>query len=143
MIKLINPSLMSRFTHILSSDPALDKDAEGFKEAYERFLETGAKPPIKNGEEPTVFHLEPLKDAELDAATRGQLANGGSAWAVETACYALKQIDNLRDHDGKPFVLEFEMVNGFEKVCKEHRNLMGREVLAELGTVVIGKQSPS
>jgi len=141
MIQLLQPSLMGSFTHILSTDPALDKDAEGFKEGYEQFLETGAQPPVKNGEMPTIFTLEPLKDAELDAATRGHLSKGGTAWAVETACYCLTKIENLKDAEGKDFALEFEMVNGFRKVCKEHRNMMGREVLAELGTIVIGKQN--
>jgi hypothetical protein len=135
---------MEDFTHILSSDPALDAEAEGFADAFKRFMETGSQPPVKNGEEPTVFTLEQIKDAEKLADMKGKLERSGTeAWAVEVACYSLKSIANLRDQDGKPFELRFEMVNGFRKVCKEHRDMMGTDVLKELGTVVLGRQSPS
>ena len=142
-IQLLQPSLMGEFTHILSRDPALDTEAEGFAEAYEQFLEHGTMPPLKPGEDPTIFTLKLVSDAELDAKIRGKLDNVGSAWSVETASYCLRSIKNLRDEDGNEFVLKFERVDGFEKVCREHRNLLGREILAELGSICIGRQSPS
>ena len=142
-IQLLDPSLQGEFTYISINDPALDKDADGFEDAWERFIDCGELPPIKNGEEPTVFRLKPVDDAELDAQIRGKLDSIGIRWAVETASYSLVGIDNLRDKDGHEFKLGFEMVNGFRKVCKEHRNLLGRELLTELGQVCIGKQSPS
>lgn len=142
-IKLLEPALMGEFTYISLNDSALDTDAEGFSDAWEQFIEHGKMPPLKPGEEPTVFRLRPVTDAELDARIRGKLDGVGIAWAVETACYSLVGIDNLKDSEGRPFVLEFEMVHGFRKVCKEHRNLLGRELLTELGQVCIGKQSPS
>lgn len=142
-IQLIDPSLQGAFTHISVSDPALDRDAEDFAAKWEQYLETGSMPPIKNGEQPTVFRLEPIKDAELDAKVRGKIDATGIAWAVEVASYSLVAIDNLRDAEGKKFVLEHETVDGFRKVKREHRNLLGRELLSELGLVCIGKQSPS
>ena len=134
---------MGEFTHILSKDPALDTDADGFDEKYSLFMETGALPPIKPGEEPTVFVLKPVADAELDASIRGKLDNIGTAWAVEMASYCLREVQNLVDSNGSKFELKHERINGFDKVCRDHRNLLGREILAELGSVCIGKQSPS
>lgn len=142
-IQLLDPNLQGEFTHISVADPALDRDAEDFESKWEQYMETGSMPPLKDGEEPTVFKLKPIEDAELDAKIRGKIDGTGIAWAVETACYSLKAIDNLRDHNGKKFELKFESVDGFRKVCREHRNLLGRELLAELGLVCIGKQSPS
>ena len=142
-IKLLEPSLMGPFTHILSKDPALDTETDGFADAYQMFLETGAMPPLRPGETPTVFNLMPVTDAELEAEIRGKLDTIGQRWAVETASYSLMSIDNLRDSDGNEFKLEHETVNGFKKVCRAHRNLLGREILNELGTICINKQSPS
>jgi len=134
---------MGPFTHILSKDPALDTEAEGFADAYSRFLETGVLPPLKPGEEPTVFNLTPVTDAELDAEIRGKLDSIGQRWAVETASYCLTSIDNLRDGEGNEFKLQHDTINGFKKVCRDHRNLLGREILNELGTICINKSSPS
>lgn len=144
MIKLLNPSLMGEFTHILSTDPALDMEAEGFVDAYKRFQASGELPPIKNGESPTVFHLEHVTDAEKLAEIKGKLEQYGTeAYAIELGCYSLKSITGLKDHEGKTFELKFEYVNGFRKVCKDHRDMMGNDLLKELGMVALNKQSPS
>jgi hypothetical protein len=144
MIKLLNPSLMGEFTHILSTDPALDTEAKDFKDAFKRFQEDGTLPPLKNGLEPTVFTLAKLTDTEKLAEITGVLERvGQEAWAVELACYSLKSISNLKDPNGEDFKLDFETVGGFRKVCKEHRDMMGPQVLKELGLIVLSKQSPS
>ena len=144
MIKLLNPSLMGEFTHILSTDPALDTEAEGFVDAYKRFQETGEPPPIKNGMKPTVFTLEHVTDAEKLAEIHGKLERYGTqAYAIELGCYALKGVSGLKDNAGQDFALKFELVDGFRKVCKDHRDAMGPELLKELGLTVHNKQSPS
>lgn len=142
-IQLLDPSLQNEFTHISMNDSALDRDADGFQDAWEAFLETGKLPPMKPGDEPTVFRLKPITDAELSAKIKGKLDSIGTAWAVETACYSLVAVENVRDKDGNPFRLEHVMVDGFKKVCKEHQNLLGEQLLSELGQRCIGRQSPS
>lgn len=138
-------SLNGKFSYVSANDPALDRDAEDFEESWEKYLEGGlALPPIKNGEEPTVFELTPVTDAELSAHIQGKLDDTvGQKWAVEMASYCLTGIQNLTDSEGNPFRLKFDRVLGFNKVCKEHRNLIGKDLLVELGFRVINRKSPS
>jgi len=136
---------MGKFSRVSISDPAIDKTGDDFSEQWQRYNDGATPmPPLVNGEEPTVFELTPVTDAELLAHIEGKLDDKvGQKWAVEMASYCLTGVQNLTDEDGKPFELKFERVNGFNRVCKEHRNLIGRDLLVELGFAVINRKSPS
>ena len=58
------PSLVDKYSHVYSGDPALDVDADGYAEAHKRFLDSGDKvhldPFVKAGQELTVWELKPI-----------------------------------------------------------------------------------
>lgn len=144
MAIILTPSLQGKFSYILIKDPALDTEREGFTESWEQFLEHGTMPMLKDGLEPTLFELELPTDAELNARiTAKHSIDGMAPWAMDLASYSIKGVGNLKNQDGSNLELKFERVNGFPKLCKEHRDLFGVEIMQELGLRCYARQSPS
>ena len=144
-IKLQAATLVEPFEYISLHDSAMDTEAEGFAEAFKKYREGSIEaPPLKQGEEPTVWTLVPITDARLKAMLDGvREEHGTAAWAVMTAAAGIQAVSNLADPDGKPFKIKREFRDGFSFVANEQLNLIGAEVLNEIGMVILTHDSPS
>lgn len=144
-IKLQSATLSEPFEYISLHDSAMDTEAEGFADEFQKYREgTIDAPPLKPGEKPTIWTLAPIADARLKAMLDGvREEHGRAAWAVMTAAFGIKSVSNLADHEGKPFRIQHDYQDGFPKVISDQLNAIGAEVLNELGMVILTHQSPS
>lgn len=59
------PSLTEKYTHVYSSDSALDPERDGYGDAYQRFLDTGdmahLEPFLREGQAVTTWELKPIQ----------------------------------------------------------------------------------
>lgn len=147
-ITLKTATLVEEFDYILSSDPALDTKAEGFADAYLRFLETGVMPPIKEGHEPTIWKLRPIPNNSLAAKIRGDGRRHGPEFqALQLARFGLRSVENLNKPDsGDAFVIEHTRDAGMERmerITDETDEAIPLDVLVELGVAILNHNSPS
>ena len=143
-IKLQSASLNDSFSYISLSDGAVDTECETFKEDWERYRDGNVdSPPLKDGEEPTIFELTPIASVSQRALLQGVLdAHGRTAWAVATAAQGITNISGLKGEDGKAFKLLRVRVDGYSTIVEEQLSLLGREVLSEIGAVLINHSRP-
>lgn len=99
-------SVVGKYVHVLSTDPALEREAPGFADAYRIAMETGAldKLPLKPGERPVVWKFAQLGPDEtswlLDRAARGE--NG---YALDAVALALVEVAGVQTEDGEDLKL--------------------------------------
>ena len=133
---MILHSLIRSVKHVWSMDPALDRsDLESFSAAWESFLKDGdlAKLPIKEGETPTVFTLEPLTRSEFVKIYGG----GDIERVIEAVAYGLQSVENLMVN-GEKFQIERIESGGSKRVKGSCLDAFFDPVLfAELGTRIV------
>lgn len=95
-------SANERFEYVYPEDPALDRENEAFN--WDEYLRTGDRQhiPCKDGEQPTVFHLQRLSRKALFHV----LSKDKELQALEAVAYGLKRVENL-EVSGQPFALKF------------------------------------
>lgn len=140
MIQLRTATLQDDFDHICDSDPALDSERKGYEDELQRFRETGKNPPLKDGQEPTVFKLRPIKSSKCLAMLNDLLLKEGLVtYYYQAACLGLVGVQNLPDFEVK----RSRGVSGFEQVDVECMDLLPLQIIAELGKAVVEQSNPS
>lgn len=141
----LTATLVEDFEYISLHDEAINADHEDFAEEFRKYREgTVELPPLKDGAEPTVWTLRPIRSAKLKAALDGVRAeHGQAAWSVATAAAGIKGVSGLKDNDGKPYKLRYEREDGYEIVCEEQLNEIGAAILNEIGMAILTHNSPS
>ncbi len=143
-IKLKTATLVEEFEYVSLLDDALDGDAEDFADKFKVHRETGTMPPLKDGKKPTVWILRPVTGVRLQSMIDGVLEeHGRKAFYLTLAAAGLKGVKGVTNEKGKPFKLQFDRSSGYEMVCDEHLDLIGLDVLQELGMVLYTHKSPS
>jgi hypothetical protein len=143
-IVLRTNTLVEDYQYISKSDDAVDADAADFDEKWRLYQEGKGDPPLKAGKEPTVFtmqHLRSVRDKKLLHSESGKHGAGG---ALITACLlSLKSADNLRDESGKLVKLEQELNDGVWCCAQESVDLLGLDLVLELGGVALSRMNAS
>ena len=144
-IKLQAATLVEPFEYISLHDSAMDTECENFADEFTKYREGAIDaPPLKPGEKPAVWTLAPIVDAQLKAMLDGvREEHGRAAWAVMTAASGIKAVSGIEGADGKPLRIRHEFQNGFPTVVREQLNLIGAEILNELGMVILTHAVPS
>lgn len=143
-IKLNSATLVDDFEYISLTDSALDVDHEDFSDSFEKYKEGMGDPLLKNGEEPTRFTLSPIADAQLLSKLRGQHErHGRSAFAREAGAIGIKSISGIDDPEtGDAFKPRFVRKDGYNVLCPEHQNMLGLDLMEELGLMVLTHSAP-
>lgn len=96
-------SLVGRYVHVLSDDPALDQGAEDFEHRHKQAIETGNLDllPLKNGERPLVWEFEHLSaDATAWMFDRGRDGDHGRLM-LHALALGLVGVRGLKDEAGQ------------------------------------------
>lgn len=150
--------------HVWSRDPALDTKAEGFAEAWKKFLATGdlALLPLKNGARPVVWTLASLKrehkiHALSDLAaekTRMLYRAGGGLEGIVGLSFlrgtdylvsvGLTGVRGLQDETGRPveFLKNEKPGQPLAPETMEKLHLFGMHFINELGFRVLEISEP-
>ena len=140
-IKLPSATLNEPFEYISLRDDALDSEAEGFAEDFQRYREgTIQAPPLKEGYTPTRFHLQPIADADLKAKLNGLRESSRAEWFTGLARYAIVGIEGAPKELGA--IIRERDADGFSVLSKRQSNLLS-EYLEEIGMVVATHDLPS
>ena len=144
-ITLQTATLSAEFSYISLYDEAMDTESKGFPEAFEKYREGAIDmPPLKEGIEPTIWTLKPPASAKLKGMMDDvMMKHGQKTWAITYAAFCIKGVTGLDDEDGSPLELKFVRHLGYEMLCEEHTNLIGAEILREIGSRVIKHTQPS
>ena len=134
---MIGSRSTEKVVHIYSQDPALDRDAESFADAWAEFLKTGdkSKLPIRDGHTPTLWHIQRLKRKRF----LWVLDQPDSHRASEAIAFGLKQVDGFTV-DGVPFALGFKKFSDSEDRLSEDtlEILFDPTFFGELGVRILG-----
>jgi hypothetical protein len=147
-------TLREPYVHVYSGDDALDADAEGFVEAYQRAAETsGASPfPIRDGHTPALWTLRHLTSDEAAwLSGRGRVDSDGPLQIYRHAvALAVVSVEGACGEDGRPIKIEREpdpTRRGFTCVVPAqmegvfgHHN---RDLVEELGGRVLKSMRPT
>ncbi len=143
-IRLKEPTLTEPYEYISRQDEALDTEREDFEEAWERYLDGGEEPPLRQGQEPTIFLLKPITDATLRAKLVDATQNDGHTTAcVAYAAHALESVRGLLDHEGKPYKLRHVSAGGYRHVHPDQITEIGLPIAIELGVRAMNHDSPN
>jgi hypothetical protein len=152
-LQIRSQTLQSEYDHIYSGDPAIDRKVKGWREKYDRALETSdlAGMPLIAGATPIVWRLRHLTPDEIAVV---QDRGGANKAILAAARLGLKKVTGLVDDRGAPFVLERgpdRRLDGFEAVTQEQIGLLHQidaeehtklSLLVELGIRVMSNFRP-
>ena len=142
-----NPAVLAGpFSFISAHDSAVDTEKATFADEWRRYVEgaPGAEPPLKEGEEPTVWELTPITSVRLLSQLRGVLdEHGRTAWCIATAAFAITGVEGLLDDSGKPMQLKYQRHEGFTTLTEAMLDMIGGAVLADIGVTVINHKLPN
>lgn len=143
-IKLQSATLVDDFEYISLTDSALDVDNKDFQDSFEKYKDGMGDPLLKDGEEPTRFKLRPIADVQLLSKLRGQHErHGRSAFAREAGAIGIKGVSGLNDPaTGNPLELKFDRKDGYTILCADHQNMLGLDLMEELGLMVLTHAHP-
>lgn len=141
----LQSTLVKEFSYISLHDEAIDASGDDFAEEFKKYREgTIDMPPLKDGEEPTIWTLKPITSARLTAMLDGVRAeHGQSAWTIATAAAGIKGVSGIKNADGTPFKLSYQRADGYDILTNEVLDAIGPAVLNELGMAILTHDSPS
>lgn len=142
-IKLQPSTLVEPFEYISLTDDALDGAHPEFTEEFKRYREGAIKdPPLKDGVEPTRWSLQPIADTELLGKLDGiRERDGKKSWFRTVACLGIVGVTGAPKEFGK--VLRVRDEEGYPYLSKRQQNLLGLDLLAELGTAILTHKLPN
>lgn len=140
MIQLRTSTLQDDFDFICDSDPALDTEREDFEAEMERFRDTGKDAPIREGQEPTIFKLQPIKSNRCLAMLNDLLGKEGAVtYFYQAAALGLVGVSNLPGFK----VERIRGASGFDQVDVECLDKLPLAVIVELGKAVVEQSNPN
>ncbi len=148
-LALKSATLAKPFSYISLHDGALDTSAgsKEFAEEFEKYRQGAIPlPPIKEGEAPTVWELQPIAQAEVLSKLRGKGQRFGSSFqALAAARLGLKGVENLVDPaTGEPMEIEIARdAEGRDSITQKTENIIGLDILEELGLVILSHATPN
>lgn len=135
-IKLQSATLVEPFEYISLTDDALDGEHEDFADEFQRYRDGTVKsPPLKDGCEPMRWELQPITDATLRGILDGiREENGRSSLLIATACLGIVGWTGAPKELGK--IRRPRNRDGYPCLDKKQQDMIGAEVLVELGTAL-------
>ena len=135
-------TLVGPYEYVLKDDPALDRKAKGFAEAFDRAIETHdfSAVPKHPGLEPVVWRLRHLTAAEWRLVQDVNGRFGMNSACLDATALALVGVDGLVDFEVKRAVDRTR--RGFEAVEAGLLEQLEPAVITELGLAVFADHLP-
>jgi len=143
MIKKTN-TLIGDFEYISVYDDAVDSSGDDFPEKWKRYLDGQAEPPLKPGEQPTVFVLKHLTELEKKRLIEQEEKHGHQATALTACAIGIKAAKNWTDGKTHTFAREVDTawIYPISIVKAEELALLPQEVLTDLGGRIVMAATP-
>ncbi len=126
------------YDYICECDPAVDRDAEGYREKRQRYEETNdaSHLPLVAGKEPIIYTLSHLRGRQKPKV-RDTASKEGPMTAAYDACQLV-----LRNAIGPEAPeIKHERRGGFDVVTDDCLDAVGEAVVLELGFTAINRMS--
>lgn len=133
-------TLQKEFDYVSDHDSALDKSVPDFAERMKRFRDGSDREalPLKDGETPTVFTLKPIASQRTISLLGDLMAREGIyTYYTQAMALGLLRAENLG------FNIERKRIEGFEQVTNECIDQFPRDVIHELGQVIVDHSNPN
>lgn len=137
MIKDTN-TLVETYRYISLADDALDGEAPDFETRWGHYIDGLGEPPVKDGEQPTVFVLRHLSSIERKRV-QALKESGGEAMLLEACRLGLVGVENFAGQENYEFKRESDRRWGCEvsRVTEKEINRLPPLVIDDLGTRIM------
>ena len=143
MIKKTN-TLVADYHFISRQDSAVNTDGEDFEQKWQQYLDGMEEPPLRVGEQPTIFILKHLSSTDLDLVREVGMQTSAHAAMLLACAIGLKGAKNWLD--GKDHTFRRDVVNDLvtpvEVVVKDELDKLDGEVRIEIGQRVLQAATP-
>lgn len=127
---------------VWDEDPGLDRDAPGFKEAWDEYQRTLDHTKLPTKEKVTIFWCKPLKVQAYSDMLEEPSQSGQAIYAVRAS---LDRLENFEGEDGKPVVLRdgcFQQMGSYRLLNTDELDRFFHPVLlGRLGAFIITHSS--
>jgi hypothetical protein len=139
-------TLVDKYEYVSRFDEAVDQSVEDFEQAWQRYRDGTAQPPLKLGEEPTRFTLRHVTSTErLYLFEITQAGGERNALYLAAAAVGLVSVKGLTGADGAAIEIRQEVTRAgplkIRSATKDSLDAIPWEVLMELGSVVLERSA--
>lgn len=144
MITARPQTLAGTYDYISQMDSAVDRDVENFKELWGLYEYGKGQPPLKPGQQPTVFKLRHLTHSDerylapfIDDAKRAACLPE----AMHRVCrVVIVSVENFRDSEGGLVAFVAEETDGRKMCAEKCVDRLPQEVIYEIAAVALNRR---